>query len=92
MSNTTLAVRVRRAHLAGETRCTHRRPVHRLLTHCWDLSALGDGAGAQTVSLILQTRALRLSRMGRLASRPPAGNDSGGPPARVLDYSAVWFN
>ena len=56
----------------------------------WEpLNNSGRGGRADPVSLILQMRDQRLSGVGKLASNHPAINDSGGPPARVLHYSAV---
>ena len=59
----------------------------------WEpLNNSGRGGRADPVSLILQMRDQRLSRVGRLASNHPAIHDSSGPPARVLHHSVVCCN
>lgn len=56
------------------------------------LNNSGRGGRADMMSLILQMRDRRLSRVGRLASHHPAINDSGGLPTRVLNHSVLCFN
>lgn len=56
------------------------------------LNNSGTGSTADRMSLILQMRDQRVSKVGRLGSSHPTRNDSGGRPASVLDHSVVCFS